>query len=338
MYTSKVERVVRWLRNESKPMSTNVIGGNPAVNQAGQPVDAVVPVEAATSLALPNTTALGQEIPDWMLVPKDELASTQRMAEYVTPPRLKIISSMTDHELKQKFGETAVIVRPDDIAVTEPIDFRKGEKEGQPFVVIPLFFWTEYTEQNPYGVANLPFIKDRSTDPDSRLARLCRQTDMKKRSYPCPEDPSKNCRYAEVLNFIVHLADPGVFQSPLHMSFQVGTFSEGKEWSKLCQVPKNVVCYAQVFEARVMMKSNDKFTWATFKLNHKIAEDGTLMFLNRYYGEASKEAFTIFRDLANDLEMKHQQGLLRPEYEDNDATDRPNTIDVTSTTGKHVNM
>lgn len=303
---AKCKRVLRWLRNEE--MSTEIIGGNPAVTQAGTPV-ATGP--ATTALAIPGSKSIAlTNAPDFMkgLAPSE--LGTELMGQYISPPRMKLVQSQSGQELRQQFPESSIIAVPALKEISAPIDFKNGMKESQSIRVVPLFFYPEFVLMSPFGID--PFLRERSTDPQSPLAAKCRALPFEKRSIPCPEDPNQVCKYKEVMNFIVAVLHPHGFEDPLLISFSGSAFTEARNWCKLAKVPRGIPLYGQVFDLSCSPRKKDKFNWYGWNVRAATAENGLLEFIT------DEPFFNWLRDQHTMFAEGYADGLLQANYEDAD--------------------
>lgn len=315
---AKCKRVLRWLRNERKEMSTNQIGGNPAVNQQGQPIGQTT--ELTTSPIVGGALAK-MDIPEFMLgLPKEELG-TELMKQYVSPPRMKIVQGQSQQELKRLFPESSVVITPEMIGVTGAIDFRNGQEESDFIRVVPVFFYTEYCLFNPMGVK--PYCRERSIDAQSKLAIRCKGQ-IDKRSMPCPEDLSKLCKYQEVFNFILYVWNPDVYKDPVLLSLKSSDFVCGKEWCRLACIPRGVPCYGQVFELNCSPRKKDDNNWYGWNVRHAITEQGMIEFVR------NEEWFNHLREVHAQFVDNYRADELRANYDDELPADDANTVQTSA--------
>lgn len=294
-------------------MSTQVIGGNPAVTQDGTPVQTGVTTQA-------TQLSTNLQVPEFMLaVPKDELG-TDLMKQYVSPPRLKIVQAMTASELKDQFGESAVLC--EGAQVTPPINFKGGETESEPIQIVPLFFYPEFIYQSPMGVA--PFIRERSTDPNSKVALKCRGQ-FDKRKVTSEEDPTKFNTYFECLNFVCQIIHPHGFDTPVLITFKGASFAEGRNWCKLAAMPKHVPLYAQIFELTAHREKNEKGQWYQFGVRASIDPETSMISMIR-----DQAWFEYLRSVHVEMRNAHAEGLLQATYEGEDEPLPPNTVEAES--------
>lgn len=197
--------------------------------------------------------------PDWM--DNDKATGLESIQKFVSPPRLKIVQKSADDTLKEKYSEGDIFVTPFMQTIYEPARDDKGriiEEDIIPFRFTPLFFFPEWCCINPYALrAQLLFIRDRSTDPESEVARKARNRATW--TEPCPDDTSHDMRYSEHLNFIIKLENHP-FTEPICVTFARSEHSSGR---KLCNLIKmrNAPIFGNVFTATLGHRSNALGDW-----------------------------------------------------------------------------
>ena len=319
-------------------MSSVVIGGNPAVNQQGQPVAGtqIATVQQGTELAT-------LQVPDWMVTKKED-SGIELMGRYVSPPRLKIVQGQSKQDLKQEFGESAIIMAPENrlvvgpITKDSPINPASGKREGGKIRCVPLFFFPEFLLTNPLGVPGLSFIRERTQDPESKIARLCVGR-KEGREFPCPEDPSKMCKYSESLNFIVAIWEPGDFPEPALITFRAGSWIEGANWCKILKMmnQKQLPMYSQVFEINVGPRNKDQFDYYAFNVRSALQPNGLPeLVCNPAYADGGQAWFEHAQALHREFKQNHSDKVLQVAVDDEEAVSagEGNVIDTTATTVK----
>jgi hypothetical protein len=316
---AKCKRVLTWLRNGNE--MTNKIGGNPAMNQDGTPV-------VSTALAVaPNTALAAMNVPDFMQnIPKEELG-TELMKQYISPPRLKIVQGQSGQELKREFGESAVVVIPNNVLITPPIDFKNKAEHSEFIRIIPIFFYPEFCDFNPMGVT--PYCIERSTNPQSQLGLKCRGQFDKRKRLVDPDDAQKGVKtYMEVLNFICAIWHPTHFTDPVMVSMKSTDFTTGRNWCKLAAIPRGVPCYGQVFELSCSPRKKDKNEWYGWDIRHAATPEGMIEFVQ------DVDWFKHLRMLHLEYKAGFEEGLLQANYEDDPAD--PDSNDTLETTASNV--
>ena len=183
--------------------------------------------------------------------------------EVMTPPLLKIRQAQVrDERLKADFTPGDVVLMPEYRLLTNT------EAETPPLRVTPIISYREWCCWNPYAASELPFIRDRSRDPKSDIARKAQaQLDSPDSvKDPCPELPSETLKYFEHLNYLVviHEAD-GSLSMPVLLSFNSSEYKAGKRFANLI-VAANSDMYAGVYDLVPEEHSNAKGSWFGFKI------------------------------------------------------------------------
>lgn len=292
------------------------IGGQPAILQSGArvvpPTQAQAPAQQIAVVPV-NTSLAVLDVPEFMDVGDDN--GLALMKQYVVPPRLKIVQGQSQIETKQQFGESSIIVTPDNVLLTSPIDFKSADKQSDIIRVVPLFFYPEFLHTSPMDTDE-PFILERSTDPDSKLALRCRGQ-FDKREYTTENGIY---RYLEVLNFIVSIWYPEHFTDPVLVTFKRSDFAEGRKWCKIASIPKNPVtkkhipCFGQVFNLCCSPRKKDKFNWYGWDVASATTENGLVELVR------DEQMFRYGQMMHKEFTDAHAEGKLRATYDDEEET------------------
>lgn len=172
--------------------------------------------------------------PNWLANYIEQDQSLQGMEEYRILPRIKVIQSMTDQNLKKMFGEGTIIIRPGDAVL-----WKDGD---EPFLFVPLFFCVEFTKfadlrDKESGVV----IVERSFDPTSDIAKKSRDSELRFEIYEGQEkkkDPMKY-RYVEHLRFfgVIYGSHQLAWQF-IALSFERGEFGQGRNFISAIKMRK----------------------------------------------------------------------------------------------------
>lgn len=234
----------------------------------------------------------------------------ENVQQYMMPSFLRIVQSMSGRDIKDAFDEGDVILQPDKQGVYCP------KKGGEPVPFTPLFLYTEYCIWNPLKTkGQLPFIRERSTDPNGVIAQKCRNKEA--RNEPCPEMPTENLRYVEHMNFLVLLRTPDAPKLPVIMSFVVGEFMTGRKFCNLIGMRgPNIPLYAGVYQFTTSIRTNARGeSWFGFDIiNHES---------NPW---VSKEEFDVLTQSHLGLIQKFQDGEIKADYEEGFGAVDPNVV------------
>ena len=191
--------------------------------------------------------------------------SLLKLQEYVVVPFIKLIQGMTEQELKEKFGEGSVVLRPGDVKIID--------KDGK-FLFVPLFFFTSFRQWADRK--DTIMIVETSYDPDSSIAKFSRDPDKRSQAYEEDKDKepkNQRCyRFVEHLCFIGLIYDGELAGTRCLISFQKGDFRVGRAFASGAQMRKvdidgtrqQVPLWAQVWEIGVSLRDRNENKWWGF--------------------------------------------------------------------------
>lgn len=283
-------------------MST-VITPNPAVNG---------PETAIATVARP-TAVINSNLPDYMQGIAAEDYGLDLMKEYVRPPMLKIVQSMSPDALKDAFGEGAVIMSPSNICLLQ-----KPSTSPTPLRLVPLFMWPEAIAWNPRG-HNLPmFAMDKSnrpmrtTDVQSDLMRRARSMDKKLTEWQAEGAPvGEMVRLQEHLNFIVMVEGvPELEGIPVLLSFSRMQHKHGRSWINDIVTRRMPIC-SMYWHLNInpTKAKNAKGSWWDWQIKPETLESGLISVV-------PAEWFAYYAELAKQFKKDWQDGLIQPDYDE----------------------
>ena len=257
------------------------------------------------------------------------------MQEYEIVPRLKILQGLSDTDLKKKFGEGSVIIRPGDALVWKDND--------PPFLFVPLFFFAEFAKYSDRRDKQSPMTIARTFEPVSEIATRARDPQKRFEFYPDQEkkqDKDKwKYRYVEHLRFVgLIYGDHPLAGTRVVLSFEKGEFYQGKSFISGIKMRKRqadvtlddgsvvkknypIPLYAQVWQFKASIRDKGENKW--IGLDFSIPETPVV---------ASHEV-QEFHDLWNSLKGVFDQNRLRVDGDDNDDPD-PDPAEVASVSGE----
>lgn len=243
--------------------------------------------------------------PDYAKVSDDH--SIDELKQYVRPPRVKIIQSMSSDDLKEKFGVADTILVPDNVLIMAAARDGKGNAQPgatEPFLFTPIFYFTEFCLWNPLELKNdLPPIRERSFDANSQVAARAR--DWNNKTMPCPENPSYECEFCEHMNFVIHIQG---YPEPCVMTFSRGEFKAGVNFATLAKLRKQgagVPLYANIFAANLTYRQGKKGNWYGLDISNPTGD--------AYVGE---EAFHRYKAMHEEYAEYYQQSQIQVDYAD----------------------
>lgn len=141
--------------------------------------------------------------------------------EYSRPSRIIVVQAMSGPPIKPPFKEGDIIITPQMIKI--------GDIET-PFSFTPIYFFADFLCMNPVEVrGQVPFIRERSLDPNSTVAKKARAFIKE----PYPENKAYQIKYVQNLNFCVIVHSEDIPETPIAMSFNRGTFKVGQSMNGL---------------------------------------------------------------------------------------------------------
>lgn len=171
---------------------------------------------------------VGEDAPSWLAeVDEHEETGLEVMAEYRVIPRIKVIQSMTDRELKNEFGEGALVAMPGRVLLAA---------EDEALQVVPVFAFTEFCTWSDLKDQGSPTILARSFDKAGEIAAKSRDPNRRHEPYGDVDkktgEPTYEMRHVEHLCFgcVVYDEDHPMNGQPVVLSFQRGEFGTGKNF------------------------------------------------------------------------------------------------------------
>lgn len=233
------------------------------------------------------------------------------VGQFVIPPRIRVVHSMSDDSVTDMFGVGDVIAVPSMTMIAEMKRNNKGKPiSNKGFNFTPLFFFVEWVTWRAIGSIDTP-VADRSFDPRSELARKARSPRLREE-----KTNEGDVRHIEHLNFIVQLDDIDI--EPIILSFARGEHTAG---SKFCGLLKsrNAPIFGCVFHADLSERKNDKGSWWGMDIVNPV--DASPWVTN-------EKSFSRFKTLHAGFKAAHQDNLIKPDYDsgsdDTDNGGKPN--------------
>lgn len=311
-------------------------------------VNAPAPTAEQTALAVepPNVATqagLVAPAPDFLAPVKGRgiAAGTEGLAQYIRPPRVKIVQKQALPPLSDMFDKGDVVIAPDNILLA-PVQKNANNKPGdfgERFYFTPLLFYPEWCRWNPFAQrGSVPAISERSTDPKSRIAKLASNAAMWVEKHPDkPDDPNWNIRNVEHLNFWILLhTGPKPYQgefNPVVMSFSRGQHRDGTAFAGLLSRRKVEDICGCVFEGRTAHRPDKgKGDWYGIDVTNpgeeaREAGFGPWITDNDWY-QAAKE-------FAGGLRHAYRQQIAEVAYDDDDVLGAGDVIDGRATSSEY---
>jgi hypothetical protein len=172
---------------------------------------------------------------------------------YDKPSFGKVIQQMTGSPFKPPFNEGDLIIVPDSERIIT---------KDEIFHFAPVFFYPEFCIHNPRE-GKLEWIREKTLDPTSDLAKRAKSSDPTINSFPCPENPKYDCKYTQHLNFVIVLLDhdEAIGDTPIVLTFHRGEFQRGSKIIKLVKARKIEHIFACRLQASISLRITAKGQW-----------------------------------------------------------------------------
>lgn len=270
--------------------------------------------KALTQPVNSNISIIDQR-PKWLA--EQQIDGIELVSQFIVPPFVKVIQKMTKPPLSEKFEVGDVVVVPNNELIAK---IQHDEKTNRPlntgnvFSFTPLFFYPEWVAWNPIQAQPaLTAIRDRSTDPNSVLARRAR--DRRLWSEPCPEMPKDrdgkplHVRYCEHLNFIAMVNVPALANMPVVFSFARSEHRSGTNFLSLIKMRKASI-YGCQYAAQVSLRTwSPQGQWHGLDVFNPPAESGVMPYVE------SEEKYQAYRVIHEELKKAHKEQRVVAEYD-----------------------
>jgi hypothetical protein len=258
-------------------------------------------------------------------LPSDQDTGMDLMAQYVKPPRLKIVQPQSKGVVKERFNDGDVIVVPQMVKVAG-VKLNEHNKPsmdkqqaGEPFVVVPLFFYPEFAIWNPYTLSakgDVPMIRERTTDENSEIASIARNFNKRNQPYPNPKNEAESkmeIKYVEHLNFVLALVNHELFDTPVIQSFSRSDFNSGVSFIQDIRMRRKPIWACQ-FQAYTRYRENDQSQWYGMVMtNPAVGVNQPSPWVQ------SPELAQYFESMHTYFKELHASKQLQAEYDDSDA-------------------
>lgn len=276
------------------------------------------PMEASKAGPLATQAPGPMTVPDYMQ--DSGKAGTEDLAQFFTPPRLKIVQKQSDSRLLELFQPGDAILTPNNLLVLSPPRNDKQKPlldEARGLLVLPLLFWPEWCTWNPMALKGQePAIVDRSLDPDSPIAHKARSPQLRVEAHPTIKD--QQVRHVEHLNFLCLIEDVPEFAGmPVVLSFQRAGHRDGRNLCGLIQMRRAPI-YGTHWELRVAVKSNQLGEWFGFEARPPQAPTRPWV---------DEKTFREAEEMHRKYKEQLAQAKIRVEYEDDPGADSPDSSD-----------
>lgn len=237
------------------------------------------------------------QVPDFMR--EDSRLGTEEMGRFIVPPRMVIVQPLSKAPF-DSYEPGSVVVMPNEIVVG-----RYNKPEGcldEPFLVVPVFFFAQYTLDNPKKLWDtLGRIRESSFDHDSEVAIKAQNYNL--REIPCPEDKTQVCTYTTRLNFMLYVPK---IQNVVMVTFKRAEMRTGMDFNSLIKMRNAPICGGQ-YIVDVSKRENDKGLWYGLNISNPPKEIGGWV--------KDPVLYETLKRTHEELKTAHASKLIRPSDE-----------------------
>lgn len=241
---------------------------------------------------------------------REEKLGVEGLAQFIMPPRIVVTQPLSKEPL-DKYDPGTCLIMPNEQIITL---FDKVDKcSTDPFIAVPVFFFVEYTLDNPRELhATKGAVRERTFDPQSEIA--VRAQNPKLREVPCPDAPEKTMKYTTRLNYILKIMREDVSQAVL-TTFKRGDMRAGMAFNSLIRA-RNASIFACQFMFNVGQRKNEQGTWYGLDASNPPEEFGPWV--------QNEELYNSLREEHLALAKAHAGKLIVPDYSGEElATEDP---------------
>lgn len=236
-----------------------------------------------------------EAVPSFLQSSGGQTKGTEQLGRYIRPSFTKIVQS-NSKDLKKTYPEGTLLSHPEKMVIADP---------GQAVIFVPIFFFPEFCLHNAYP--KQPFIRERSLDPESSLAKRCRQRSKESRTVSIEGD---SCEYCEHLNFVVVFPEVEEFaKKPVVISLFKGEWTSGNVLASLIdsRVGMQNIC-GNRFQFRIVPHQGGGNEWLGWCFENPATGGKYITNESQYhsYVELQKKVEEAFS--ANALEVDHEEG------------------------------
>lgn len=259
------------------------------------------------------TSLVASTLPSYLAAVQPEDMGLDLMANYVKPPMLKIVQSMSPDALKDAFGEGAIVMAPSNICLSG-----KPSTNPLPLRVVPIFMYPEAIAWNPRGYGLPMFAMDsqnrvmRTTDVNSDLMRRARSMDRKLTEWPVEGAPAdKPARLQEHINFIVMVEGVAEVEGlPIMISFSRMQHKHGKSWcNDLVTRRMHISSMYWHINVNPTKEKNQKGSWWGWEIRPETREDGLVSLV-------PEDWFNYYASKHAEFKQSWRDGLIQADFDE----------------------
>lgn len=248
--------------------------------------------------------------------------STDVLQQYRILPRITLVQGQSAPELKEKFGEGAMILQPGQVALVP---------RGGSIRFHPLFFFVEYCLWSDIRDKANARILARSFDPGSDLAARSRDRASRNEAYAGgPAEKPFERRYVEHLNFagLVYLDGHDANMTSAVLGFSRGEYTNGQNFGgailrrKLSpDDTRGAPLWMQIWEITAGRRTKDAWNW--FGFDYAVPQEQSLAWV-------SVDQAPIMKQMHLELVEQHTKKVLVVDRrgEDESETAEPGAVET----------
>lgn len=230
---------------------------------------------------------------------EDQNLGTENLANFIRPPRVKIVQSTSHEDFKKNFNEGTALIVPTMVPIADV------EEEGSFFRFTPIFFYPEWVSMNPlYTRGTMPAVRARSLDPGSEIARKAQDPELREEEVGGLKKP---IRHVENLVFIVMIHGiPEIENQPAVLTFSKAEWRAGSTLAALIKARRAPI-FGCVFEGSVSKRSNADGQW--YGIDCINPSSGAPLL-------EDEETYLAYKELHNGFKERHQRDEIKVDYDD----------------------
>lgn len=258
---------------------------------------------------------VGQDAPAWLVEAAQYDTSIESLQEYRVLPRVGLLQKGTPDEKKNGLADGTALTVPGGSVIA---------KLGEPFLLVPVFQFTEFIKWRDRDDTSDNAIVERSMDRKGLLAQICRNPDKRVEPYgEMAKGKQFKFSYQEHLNFACSIyGDHPLAGTVVVISWTKGEFFKGQSFCSALGQRKisglNVPYWMQVHEFKVGTHKKKGYSWFGFDFQNP-AEDKP-----KYIDEAEAASFKATYE---ELTKLYSKGMLDVDHTDSNIDPSETVVD-----------
>lgn len=229
----------------------------------------------------------------------------ENSAQYVRPPRLKIVQKQSGPPITDLFNVGDVVALPQQVLIKAmAYENNKPMEDMTPLTFVPVFWYPEWCTWNPIALKGTePAVLERTLDPTHPIAKKSKSKATW--TEPHPTVAGHNVRHVEHLVFVFVLDSGPMAGIPMTHSFMRGEHGTGSTLLSLARMRKAPL-YLQRFQLTVSMRSNQAGSWYGFNPSN-VNVEGVSPWV-------AEENVASYKALFEELKQAYDANLLQADH------------------------